>query len=58
MGMNTHGINQISVLAVAAQNPNADYVSINAGEAYAPEEIRERAICVNGDIGEVICRCH
>ena len=55
--MNTPGIIKYPFWQMAAQNPNADYVSINAGEAYAPEEIRERAICVNGDIGEVICRC-
>mgnify|MGYP000840189910 CR=1 FL=1 len=58
VGMNTPGIIKYPFWQMAAQNPNADYVSINAGEAYAPEEIRERAICVNGDIGEVICRCH
>ena len=57
VGMNTPGIIKYPFWQMAAQNPNADYVSINAGEAYAPEEIRERAICVNGDIGEVICRC-
>ena len=58
VGMNTPGIIKYPFWQMAAQNPNAYYVSINAGEAYAPEEIRERAICVNGDIGEVICRCH
>ena len=58
VGMNTPGIIKYPFWQMAAQNPNAYYVSINAREAYAPEEIRERAICVNGDIGEVICRCH
>ena len=48
VGMNTPGIIKYPFWQMAAQNPNAYYVSINAGEAYAPEEIRERAICVNG----------
>lgn len=34
VGMNTHGIIKYPFWQMAAQNPNADYVSINAGEAY------------------------
>lgn len=54
VGMNTPGIIKYPFWQMAAQNSNAYYASINAGEAYAPEEIRERAICVNADIGEVL----
>lgn len=36
------------------KNPKATYACLNAGEAYAPEEIRARSICVNGDVGEVL----
>ena len=34
--------------------PDATYVCLNYGEAYAPEEIREKAICINGDVGEIL----
>lgn len=33
---------------------NAEYICINAKEAYAPEEIRDRSICIQMDIGEVL----
>lgn len=32
----------------------ATYVCLNHGEAYAPEEIRKKSICINGDIGEIL----
>ena len=35
-------------------NPQATYVSINLGEAYAPKEIADRSICINEDIGKTI----
>lgn len=36
------------------QNPKAVYACVNLGEAFAPEEIAERSVCINGDIGEVL----
>lgn len=36
------------------KNPKATYACLNAGEAYAPEEIGARSICVNGDVGETL----
>lgn len=36
------------------QNPGVVYACVNYGEAYAPREIGERSICINGDIGEVL----
>ena len=36
------------------QNPRATYACINQGEAAAPEEIKERSVCMDGDIGEVL----
>ncbi len=32
------------------QNPHAVYACLNFGEAYAPDEIAEQSICINGDI--------
>ncbi len=34
----------------------AHYICLNYGEAYAPDEIKEKSVCVNKDIGEVIRR--
>ena len=39
---------------MTAKNPNATYVCINLGEAYAPREIEARSICINADIGSVL----
>ena len=36
------------------RNPKAVYACVNLGEAYAPREIRERSICIDGTIGEVL----
>ena len=33
---------------------NAMYACLNYGEAYAPSEIKKKAICINGDIGEIL----
>lgn len=35
-------------------NKNSTYACINYGEAFAPKEIEDRSICIDGDIGEVI----
>ena len=35
-------------------NKNAVYACVNYGEAFCPEEISDRSICINGDIGEVL----
>ena len=37
-----------------AENPNAIYACINYGEAFCPEEIRERSICIDADIGDIL----
>lgn len=29
-------------------------VTLNQGEAYAPEEIKRKSVCINEDIGEVL----
>lgn len=33
---------------------NAFYACINKGEAGCPDEIKDRSVCIDGDIGEVI----
>lgn len=54
VGANTPGIIKYPFQQMTANNPQAIYACINYGEAYCFDEIRKRAICIDGDIGEVI----
>ena len=51
---NTPGIIKYPFWRMTYQNPKAVYACVNYGEAYAPREIGERSICIDGDIGEVL----
>lgn len=53
VGLNTPGIIKLPFWQMTMRNPRATYACINMGEAYAPEEIRDRSICMDGDIGEI-----
>lgn len=55
-GWNTPGIIKYSFWQMVDEWPDAAYVCLNFGEAYAPEEIREKSICINDDIGHVLTR--
>ena len=35
-------------------NDKAVYACLNYGEAFCPEEIEDRSICIDGDIDEVL----
>ena len=54
VGGNTPGIIKYPFWRMTADNPRAVYVCVNDGEAVCPDEIEERSICINGDIGKVI----
>ena len=54
VGYNTPGIIKYPFWQMTMKNPKATYACLNAGEAYAPEEIGARSICVNGDVGEIL----
>ena len=54
VGYNTPVIIKIPFWNMTAQNPKATYACINQGEAVTLEEIAERSICIDGDIGTVI----
>ena len=54
VGNNTPVIIKYPFWQMTAKNPNATYVCINLGEAYAPREIEARSICINADIGSVL----
>ena len=54
VGYNTPGIVKFSFWRMTAVNPRAVYACVNLGEAFAPKEIADRSICIDGDIGEVL----
>lgn len=54
VGMNTPGIIKFSFWRMTAQNPQAVYTCLNRGEAFCPEEIAARSLCLDGDIGEIL----
>ena len=54
VGYNTPVIIKYPFWQMTAKNPRATYACINRGEAFCPDEIADRAICVDGDIGEVL----
>ena len=39
-------------------NDRAVYACLNYGEAFCPQEIADRSICVDGDLGEIISDIH
>jgi NAD-dependent SIR2 family protein deacetylase len=54
VGYNTPTIIKYSFWRMTHQWPNANYVCLNNGEAYAPDEIKSKSICVNRDAGQVL----
>lgn len=56
VGYNTPVIIKYPFWQMTAKNPQAVYACVNNGEAICPKEIENRSICINSDIGEVICK--
>ena len=56
VGGNTPVIIKYPFWRMAYANPNATYICINYGEATCPEQIKDRAICIDADIGSIIKR--
>lgn len=54
VGGNTPVIIKYPFWKMTLNNPNAMYACVNFGEAYCPNEINERSICVDADIGDVL----
>lgn len=54
VGGNTPVIIKYPFWKMTLQNPKATYVCINLSEAYCPREIQKQAICIDGDIGEIL----
>ncbi len=55
-GGNTPVIFKIPFIQWTMQNPNAIYATINLGEAFTVDQIKDRSIVIDGDIGEVLER--
>ena len=54
VGGNTPGIIKYPFWRMTYENPRAVYACVNLGEAWAPKEIAERSVCIDGDIGETL----
>ena len=54
VGYNTPVIIKYPFWQMTLSNPDAVYACVNYGEAACPNEIRDRSVCIDGDIGKVI----
>ena len=54
VGANTPVIIKYPFWQMTYRNERAVYACLNYGEAICPEEIEDRSICIDGDIGEVL----
>lgn len=56
VGYNTPVIIKYPFWRMSAENKNYSYACINYGEAVCPGEIKHKAVCIDGDIGEVLSK--
>lgn len=56
VGGNTPVIIKYPFWRMTYQNPKAVYACVNLSEAYCPKEIQNRAICIEGDIGDILVK--
>ena len=54
VGFNTPVIIKYPFWQMTAKNPNAFYACVNFNEAFCPEELKGKSICINRDIAEVL----
>ncbi len=54
VGANTPGIIKYPFWRMTEKNSKSEYVCINLGEAFCPNEIASRAICIDKDISNVL----
>lgn len=54
VGYNTPGIIKYAFWRMVSQWETATYACLNYGEAYAPDEIRGKSICIDGDIQTIL----
>ena len=56
VGWNTPGIVKFAFWQMTNERPDATYACLNCNEAYAPDEIKAKSICINGDIGDILSK--
>ena len=54
VGWNTPGIVKFAFWQMTNEWPDATYACLNYNEAYAPDEIKTKSICINGDIRDIL----
>ncbi len=54
IGNNTPGIIKYPFWRLTHENKNSNYVCITLDDAYAPEEIQKRSLCIADDIAKII----
>ena len=54
VGYNTPGIIKYPFFSMTAEDKDNLYVCINTSDMRVPDLIRDRAVCIKGDIGEVL----
>jgi NAD-dependent SIR2 family protein deacetylase len=54
VGYNTPSIIKFNFWDIVKKLPHATYACLNYGQAYAPDEIMKKSICIQGDIGEIL----
>lgn len=54
VGANTPVIIKYPFWQLTARNPRASYACVNLGEAFCPQEIAERSVCIDADINDVL----
>lgn len=54
IGLNTPVIIKYPFWGLTAEQPEAVYACLNHGEAFCPEQIEERSICLDGDADELL----
>lgn len=54
VGSNSPGVIKYPFWDMAARNKNARYACVNLGEAYAPDSIASRSVCIDADLARVL----
>lgn len=56
VGFNTPGIIKLPFWRMTAENPKATYACLTLGEAFCPDEIGDRSICIDHDLKDSLDR--
>jgi hypothetical protein len=56
VGMNTPVIIKYPFWRMVYNWKDSKYACLNLNEAYAPDQIKDKSICINGDIGAIMMK--